>query len=373
MYKSEIVLRRGEDDVWPLSPGQIRALAHATGRELAWGHRCSTRDIRRWRRAAEQIPDVPLREDAVRALETKRGNVVGAGLFSVIPKRRNTALVRVLTAYQAILDYLDDVHERHMTHANGVQLHQALVDALDPERPLAEYYLHHPWRNDGGYLRGLVEQCRQACPELPAYETVKPFLVREATRSQEVLPINHDPDPERRDRGYREWAERELGQRDGYRTFEFTAAASGQLVTFGLLAITADPDTDPERVGATYDAYWPRLPLILAMLDSLVDLNEDVERDKHRYLSHYGDLDEAVSRLATLIPEAARSLRALPDGHLHSVVASCMVSYYLSKDSIRTPALQAHRRRLIRAGGSLTRGLAPTLRTWRIVNSQQSA
>lgn len=363
-----------EGDPLPLTAAQIRALAVATGRELTWGHRRATREIHRWRGLAEQIPDRPLREDALRALTTKRGNVVGAALFSTLTRRRNDALVRMLATFQTIFDYLDNVNESHVEQANGLQLHQALVDALDPGRPpAADYYSHHPWGDDGGYLHAMVEQCRETCLALPSYEAVRPALIEEASRSRKVLAINHHSDPDQRARALRGWADEEFPARKGYREFELAAAASGQLMTLGLLALTAEPDRGAADVAATYRAYWPLLPLTLTMLDSVVDLAEDAASGEHQYSAHYGDTEKAVVRLTALIDETTRGLLALPNGHRQAVVASCAIAFYLSKDSARTPEMRFHRRRLIRAGGSLTRLLTPTLRAWRVVNGQQTA
>jgi tetraprenyl-beta-curcumene synthase len=362
-----------QGDSSPLSGPQLRALAGATARELAWGHRRATREIRHWRREAERIPDRPLRDDALRALRTKRGNVVGAALFSTLTERRSEALVRALATFQAIFDYLDDLNESHVARENGRQVHQALIDALDPERPLADYYAHHPWRDDGGYLAAMVERCREACLALPSYEAVRPALVQEASRAREVLAINHEPDPEKRARDLRRWADEEFPARKGYRDFELAAAASGQLMIFGLLALTAEPGRGQRDVAATYRGYWPLLPLTLTMLDSFVDLAEDTRGGEHRYLSHYGDLDAGIERLAELTGEAMRGLLAMPNGHRQAVVGSCMIAFYLSKDSARAPGLGGHRRRFVRAGGSLTRLLAPVLRAWRLVNAQTAA
>ena len=114
------------------------------------------------------------------ALANKRGHTDGAAFFSILPRARDVTLLRLLVAYEIIWDFLDSVNERGATagQVNGRQLHLALVDALDPQRPITDYYRHHPWHDDGGYLRALVEVCREAARELPSYERVRPLLVR---------------------------------------------------------------------------------------------------------------------------------------------------------------------------------------------------
>ena len=53
---------------------------------------------------------------------------------------------------------------------NGLQLHQALVEALDPQLVISDYYRFHPWHADGGYIRALVDSCRTLCIQLPSYK-----------------------------------------------------------------------------------------------------------------------------------------------------------------------------------------------------------
>jgi tetraprenyl-beta-curcumene synthase len=147
-----------------------------------------------WRRRALAIPDAPIREDALASLAHKRTHADGAALFWILPRRRDPRLLRLLVAYEIILDFLDNVSERGAGAgmANGRQLHLALSDAIDLRVPLSDYYRYNPWRDDGGYLRALVETCREGCASLPSYSRVRDLVIREATRTQ-VLALNHDP------------------------------------------------------------------------------------------------------------------------------------------------------------------------------------
>lgn len=171
---------------------QIGVLARVATCELLWGCSAVAREVGVWRARAVAIPDRSLREDALSSLARKRGHTDGAALFWAITGVRSPRLLRVLVAYEVIWDFLDSTSERGATAglANGRQLHLALIDALDPTRPISDYYRHHPWQDDGGYLRTLVEVCREGCLRLPSYERVRAPLVREALRT-EVLSINH--------------------------------------------------------------------------------------------------------------------------------------------------------------------------------------
>jgi tetraprenyl-beta-curcumene synthase len=359
-------------DPTPLTPGQVRALMAAVARELAWGLPMVGRATRRWRALASAIPDVPIREDALHSLTHKRGHADGAALFAVLPDRRNDVLLRLLVAYETIWDFLDNVSERHTTEANGRELHLALVDALDPGRPLSDYYRYHPWGNDGGYLNELVEFCRRSCRELPSYERVRLLLVQEAWRAQ-VLALNHLPEPDLRDAALRQWAAGECSDVRGAAWFELSGAASASMVVHALLAIAAQSDASDREIAETYAVYWPWISLATTMLDSYADQADDMASGNHSYISHYPDPSCAVRRLCYCIARAAREALQLPNGHRHAVIVACMAAMYLSKDSARMPAMRRSTTHMVRAGGSLCRLLHPILRLWRIAYRQRSA
>jgi len=359
--------RSGSGEATPLSLAQLTALARAATRQLLWGLREVRRAVRGWRRLASRIPDPALREDALRALASKRANIDGAALFWSIPKRRNHELLRLLVAFEILADFLDNVSERgaHIGVHNGTQLHRALIEALDPHTALSDYYRFHPWKDDGGYLRALVEGCQELCGRLPSYHRTKPLTLHAAHLAQ-VLPLNHEPDPATRDEHLTEWANGQLGDVGRLAWFERSAAASAWLTILALLALAAEPDCEGDQAHAIYAAYLPWVCLAGTMLDSYGDAAEDAASEAHSYLSHYPSIEVAADRLSELLRRSALAVRCLPDGSRHVVIVACMAAMYLTKDSARTPNLHAHTRTIARSGGSLTRLLMPLLRLWRI-------
>jgi tetraprenyl-beta-curcumene synthase len=331
-----------------------------------------SREAADWETRALRIPDAPLRDAALTALRTKRGHTDGAALFTILTRRRDDRLLRLLVAFEIIWDYLDSVHEPVPTEANGRQLHLALVDALDPERPTSDWYRHHPFTDDGGYLAALVQTCRDLCLQLPSFDRVRAAVLRETTRAQ-VLALNHIPDAGERDALLRRWAAAEFPDERELAWFELSGAASASLVVHVLLALAADPGCRDHDVGDVYAAYWPWISLATTMLDSYVDQAEDRANGNHSYVTHYLDDQTAILRIQLCIQRSAAAARELRRGELHAVIVASMVAMYLSKDSARAPELQAATRDLARAGGSLTLLLLPILRLWRIRYRQQSA
>ncbi|MGH2852606.1 MAG: DUF2600 family protein [Solirubrobacteraceae bacterium] len=373
----------------------------ATTRELVWGLREVSHEVRRWRSRAGAIPDAALRADALGSLASKRASTDGAALFWTLPGRRSPNLLRLLVAFEVMADFLDGASERcvgvqgarastvsrvrlhHATAralsngvtastapgqcaaASGVQLHRALSEALDPGAPVSAYYRRHPWSEDGGYLRALVAACRERCARLPSYGRVRAPAIRAATLAR-VLGLNHEPDPGARDAALGEWARREARGWGELAWFESTAAASGWLTVLALLALAAGGELEERRVLDTCAAYLPWISLAGTMLDSYADQAQDAAGGEHSYIAHYTCAEEAVRRVWELVREAALRARALPDGARHGVIVGCMVAMYLSKDSARAPELRASTRRLACAGGSLARLLLPVLRLWRV-------
>jgi tetraprenyl-beta-curcumene synthase len=355
----------------PLLPRTLSVLARAVTRELLWALPAVAREEKRWRGLARKIPHQPLREDALSALSHKRGQADGAALFTILPSARSPPLLRLLVAYQIIWDYLDSVHERAPEQANGRQLHLALLDALDPGRERADYYRHHPWRDDGGYLNALVDTCRECCVQLPRYDHVRPLVLAEARRAQ-VLALNHEMRPVYRDATLKEWAHKEFPSGHEAQWFELSAACSAGLTIFALLALAADAACDEAAVHRTHTAYFPWVSATATMLDSYVDEMDDAESGDHIYVAHYPTPALAIERIGWLLRRCLHEVSGVRDREKHVLIVASMTALYLSKDSARTPATRENTRTLAMAGGSLTRVLIPVLRLWRILYAVRS-
>jgi tetraprenyl-beta-curcumene synthase len=330
--------------------------------------------VSHWRRLARAIPNPAIRTDALNALTDQRTHIDGAALFSILPHVRSPILLRLLVAYEVIWDYLDNVNERSASagEANGLQLHRALVDALDPGSPMADYYRHSPWRDDGGYLVALVRACRAHCEHLPSYAPLRPHLIREAIRGQ-ICALNHAPDASQRDAMLRAWVKHEFPHGHEAQWFELTAAASTNLTVFALLALASEPTCSERVIAQTAHAYFPWISVLTAMLDSYVDQDEDAASGGHSYVSHYPTPTLAIERVGQLMRRCVAEARALRDGEKHVVIAGCMFAMYLSRDSALAPPRRETTTRLICAGGSLACLLHPLLRLWRTVYGLRSA
>jgi tetraprenyl-beta-curcumene synthase len=353
------------NDTSRISFEQRKALLAAVVRELRWGLRAVSLEVDEWRVRAAAIPDQAIREDALTSLENKRGNTDGAALFWILPNSRLPELLRLLVNYEIMCDFLDSVSERGAGAglANGRQLHLAFTEALDPSLPISDYYRHHPWQDDGGYLRLLVELCRAACLLLPSYIAVRPTLIRAAKLAQ-VQGLNHELDPALRDATLRQWSAREFAKRLDLAWYELSGAASTWISVLALLALAAEPGRRSQEAVETYSAYfW--VCLAATVLDSYVDEAEDTANGDHSYFAHYPTKEHGIRRAHEIVRRASHEAQKLREGSRHTVIVACMVALYLSKDSALTPELAATSQMLLRSGGPLAARLGPVLRGWR--------
>jgi tetraprenyl-beta-curcumene synthase len=347
----------------PLGPRNVWALLSAASQGLLWGLPAVSHEVGIWRARAQEIPDVPLREDALTSLSLKRDHAEGAALFFLLARRRDLRLLRLLVAYQTIWDFLDNASERAPDAGNARQLHRALSDALDPCAPISDYYREHPYKRDGGYLRALVESCRAGCLRLPSYAQVQVQMLAGVALC-EVQGPNHELDPDRRDQALRAWVAPLACAHDELEWFELTAAASG-FTPHVLLALASQPSCPSEHVQRTFEAYFPWFSLALTMLDSYNDWCEDLASGAHSYISHYTDPASAVARLCEIVAETSSRVRALPAGERHETLCSAMVAMHLSRASAWTPEMRPRTLQIASAGGRLTRLLLPLARAWR--------
>jgi tetraprenyl-beta-curcumene synthase len=307
-------------------------------------------------------------------LEHKRTHAYGAALFWTLPRRRNHDLLRLLVAYELVWDTLDNLSESAAAHGqtDGRQLHRAIADAINPDGPTCDYYAHHPWRNDGGYLHALVQACREHCRSLPSFLEVQPLALREAHRAQ-VLALNHHPDPARRENALKQWVQNEYPGEQHASWWVLSGAASAPLAILALLALAAEPACTPSEIASTHAVYFPSLAAATTMLDSYVDQLEDIDNGDHSYIGHYPDPESAERGITTLVRASLQEAQTLHNGHRHTVIAAAMIAMYLSKDVARAPQLRDGTSDFIRAGGTLTRVLLPILRAWRAIYKQATA
>lgn len=301
------------------------------------------RNRKRLRALAEAIPSPELRADALAAHHDKGSNSEGLAAMAVLaPRAHRSRLAGSLVAYQLMLDYLDGVSERPCKDplANGLALHRAFEVALDPDAEHADYYAFAVSREDRGYLRELVECTRRSLGELPSYPTIKGSLLRQARLGRESQALNHALRFKSVHGRIEEWAAAtaaDAGLAPGFEWWELIAAAAASSLCIGaLLALAATPGASEAEAHAVEAAYFPWASGLNALLDSLIDLDEDPEDASH--VRRYRSREHAAERLTAIAAGARWRVSQLPNGELHEAILAAMGALYLVREEAWSPA-----------------------------------
>ncbi len=300
------------------------------------------RELRNRCARAREVPDPVLRGLALAALE-KRGNIEGACAFATfVSRRRRRSAVRALTAFQATYNYVDMLAEQPCAEpvCNGRRLHEALLVALDPAAPHRDYYEHHPRRDDGGYLRELVDSCREALAALPSYAAVAEPARAAAASIVAFQSLSLGRGPAERDAFVR-WARAQTPPDTGLQWWETASARGSSLGVHALIAAAADRGVRPEFVVSLTAAYLTWAGALHSLLDSLVDEGEDSGSAQFSFIGCYVSPQQARARMGRLAARSASELRNLPRGRLHLVLLAGMVASYLSLPEARAPRARA--------------------------------
>jgi tetraprenyl-beta-curcumene synthase len=298
------------------------------------------REMRHWKRRAQQIPDPTLRAAALDKLTREHLNPEAAAFFAVLaPRRHRGQLVRLMVDYQIAYDYLDAINEQPTSAPlrNGLRLHRALTDAVRSRCCGADYYGHHPQTDDGGYLTGLVHACQAVIGQLPSASAIEPVLVTAAERCAQAQSRNHAILVEG-DKPLLSWAATQTDH-SGYLWWELAAGGISCLSLHALFAAAASTTTlnEAERIDT---AYSPPICAISALLDSLVDYPHDAGSTNHSFVEHYDTCGQAAERFAAITAEARTLLGALSNHCRHMVILAGIASFYLSAPEARTEFAQ---------------------------------
>ncbi len=314
-----------------------------------------SREVRRWRARAGEIPDPALRRLALSTQRAQRGNLEGAAAFAVlVPRAQRARVVRAAVAFQAAYDFLDALAEQPHGDpvANSHQLHLALLTALSPGGAHADYYAHRCEGGDDGYIEHLIDTCRGALRGLPSYACVAEPARGAAVRMVSYQSFNHEAcggQPQALAR----WASLLTPPGSDLRWWETAAGAASSLSVLALIAAAARPDLSAAEAGAMQGAYFPWIGALHVLLDSLIDRAEDLRAGQHSLVEHYSSSEEAAARLRLIAGRALLATETLPASRQHAMILAAMTSFYLSEPRASLPVACAAAEQVRQAMGSL--------------------
>ncbi len=289
------------------------------------------RELRGWEVRARRIPDPALRCLALQKLRDEGVCAEGVAAFALLAGADRATVVRFCVAFEVMYDLIDGLGEQPLVDplANNRRLARAFEAAIDPAAPALDWYAFDGRRDDGGYLDELIAACRAALVPLPAYPLVAGALRELALRAGEAQSLNHSGTLAGDTTPLARWAAALAGPAD-VRWWEAASAAAAPLGIYALCALATRPDTDARDAAAVEAAYAPWIAGLLAVLESMVDREQDEAAGTHSYASHYASGEELACRATLFARRAAEQVRTLRQAATHRVILAGMVATNLS-------------------------------------------
>jgi len=313
----------------------------------------ASRHLRTLRSQASSIPDVELRRQALASIDAKAYHVQGGSILGTFLRGETLErYVAIVAPLETIYDYLDNLCDRleNVPPRAYATLHEALLDAVTPSQPLRDYYRDGPHRDDGGYLRSLVESVREGIGSLPNYSVVASRIAQTAHFYAELQSLKHLPTSEREVR-CEEWYVANRSRFPDMYWWEFAAACGSSLPVFAMLFLASQEQLDRDDVGPTFDAYFPSVSALHILLDYFIDQAEDREHRELNFVACYATTAEAVERVRDLVRETATRLRTIAHADWHAFLLHAMCLFYLTHPKVFAQRLHAESRALLGALG----------------------
>lgn len=276
------------------------------------------------------IPSMELRKQAIASIQTKHFHCQGGTVYAaLVAKEWRPSLIRLIVALQTISDYLDNLCDRStsMDGAHFHQLHQAMLDAVDPKRSIQDYYALGTEREDGGYLTTLVESCRQMIALLPSYELVQEQVTQQVNNYVHLQVYKH-VERSQREALLLKWWQRYQPIYPQLYWQEFAAATGSTLGMFALFAKATNPSLATREVEELCNAYFPAITGLHILLDYLIDQEEDRKGGDLNFVHYYANPREIIERLRLFVQEAKKKAKQIHP--FHRLIVDGLLAIYLS-------------------------------------------
>ncbi len=291
------------------------------------------KELQYWKSMAENIPDPVLSQQAIDSIEKKAFHCQGGSIYSLYTGKVNTDNIRFIVALQTISDYLDNLCDRVTIEESKslFQLHMAVLDALDPNSEIKDYYAYYPHANDGGYLKSLVNTCRKYLLNLPSYNIVSKDVLFLGKLYSEMQSLKHIKLSERNN-ALEDWANIYLDKYPEINTWEFSAASGSTLGVFLLCTLAEDENLTKKEVDEVVDAYFPWVCGLHILLDYFIDQREDILNKDLNFVSFYNNDIEKKERLLLFLSQSFKNISNLDNPNFHELIIEGLLAMYLSDE-----------------------------------------
>ncbi|WP_100405169.1 tetraprenyl-beta-curcumene synthase family protein [Bacillus solitudinis] len=306
-----------------------------------------------WKEKARDIPDVELRSQALDALERKAFHCEGGGVFGILAGDRNKELTQFMIAYQIICDYLDNLCDQSdsLDPNDFRALHNALLAAIDPERPLENYYEYRKEQEDGGYLFELIQTCRNMLATFPSFYQVQEGMI-ELSGYYGDLQVYKHVKKEDRIPLLKEWFELHRHKVPEMTWFEFSACTASTLGIYAMASYATKQNLTKETAEIIKNGYYPWVQGVHILLDYFIDQEEDIADDELNFLFYYESEEEMINRFRFFVDQAEEQLRTLPDPKFHEMIIRGVIAIYIADEKVQgDKEMKKKSKQMIKKGG----------------------
>ncbi|MFT8310853.1 MAG: tetraprenyl-beta-curcumene synthase family protein [Sporolactobacillus sp.] len=314
------------------------------------------RDLAKWKKRAEEIPDAELRRQALASIEAKTFHCEGGSIYSLLAEGQMKEIISFIVAYQTISDYLDNLCDRSISldPVDFRCLHHSMLNALTPGAEPEDYYKHRGSCDDGGYLQGLVSECQNVLGQLSALKLIQPALHELAGFYCDLQVHKHVKKDQRVPRLV-EWFQKNKAHLPEMSWYEFAACSGSTLGIFCIVSYAASRGSEmAQLVVRIKDSYFPWVQGLHILMDYFVDQEEDRIEGDLNFCSYYCSNEEMISRFKHFIEEADTAIENMPDKNFHKMINRGLLGIYLADRKVaRQRNVRVLARKLIcRSGAS---------------------
>lgn len=332
--KEEIRISKQVEQSIPLSPFSLMKAIYAV--ILPAVHR----ELARWKKKAEAIPNPELRKQALASIKNKQFHCEGGGIYALLaPPEKREQVIRFIVAYQTISDYLDNLCDRSLSldGDNFRQLHQALMDAVtfgSEANKAPDYYALQKHQEDGGYLPELIAACQKELASFPSYKAYQANVVKLCQLYTDLQVYKHIHQ-EKREVALRSWWSKYQADFPQLEWYEFAAASGSTLGIFYYMALSSHPDFSEELNGRVMEAYFPYVQGLHILLDYLIDQQEDRLGGDLNFCFYYPSDEKKLERLTWFSQQARKAVETLPHAAFHQMIVEGLLGLYLADQKVR--------------------------------------
>lgn len=297
------------------------------------------RELEKLRRLALQIPDPELRTQALDSMDSKKFHCQGGGVYAAANLEHRHVLIPLIVALQTISDYLDNLCDRStsLDPDDFRLLHRSMLDAVNPEAELQDYYALRTEKDDGGYLHHLVRTCQLQTALLPSYGSVQ-CHVAELVGLYGDLQVYKHIRKDLRESQLLVWWERHRGDYPNLHWNEFAAATGSTLGMFMLFLAASEDHLSERDAAAMKGIYFPHVCGLHILLDYLIDQEEDHAGGDLNFCNYYDNEGLLVERIGMIVNRAREDVRQLPASRFHRLIIEGLLALYLSDPKVRRQA-----------------------------------